>query len=181
MITRETIYRPRTVSFYFDPICPWTWITSRWLVEVADQRDVKVDWRSLSLAELNGGVDRMPSEYQAAGRFSMGALRMLEAMRASGNGDRIGAFYTELGTRLHVEGEMFGPELLQRAATAAGLADYLDAVQDPRWDEAVAESTATAMDLAGPDVGSPVIQADGEGRGFHGPVVSPAPQGEAAL
>ena len=181
MISRETIYRPTTVSFFSDPICPWTWITSRWLVEVAEARSIGIEWRALSLAQLNGGVDRMPEQYQEAGRFSMRALRMMEAMRAEGAGRYIGRFYTELGTRLHVDREQVGTDLLHRAAEAAGVSAYLPASDDRYWDHAVAESTATAMRLAGPDVGSPVLQLGNQNWGFHGPIVSPAPQGEYAL
>ncbi|MBV9280591.1 MAG: DsbA family protein [Chloroflexi bacterium] len=181
MISRETLYRPQTVSFFFDPICPWTWITSRWLVEVAEAREVDVDWRTLSLAELNGGVDRMPAQFQEAGRFSMRALRMIEAMRATGASGRVGAFYTELGMRLHVDGEPAVTDLLRRAADVAGVGGYTGAADDPSWDAAVAGSTAIAMRLAGPDVGSPVLQLDGRTWGLHGPIVSPAPGGEDAL
>lgn len=180
MITRETVYRPTTVSFYFDPICPWTWITSRWLVEAAEARRFAIDWRSMSLAELNGGVENMPEQYQEGGRFSMRVLRMMEAMRADGLIEPIGDFYTDIGTRLHVDGETPGRELLERSAATAGVSEYLGAADDAAWDEVIARSTATAMRLAGPDVGSPVLQLDGQDWGFHGPIVSPAPQGDDA-
>jgi hypothetical protein len=181
MIARETVYRPTTVSFYFDPICPWTWITSRWLVEVAGARGFDIDWRTLSLAVLNGGVERMPAPYQEGGRFSLRALRMMEAVRTDGLRDQIGAFYTELGERLHVDGEAPGLALLQRSADAAGVGAYLPAADDRRWDEVIAGSTWAAMELAGPDIGSPVIVLDGQEWGLHGPIVSPAPQGDDAV
>lgn len=181
MITRETIYRPTTVSFYFDPVCPWTWITSRWLVEVQGARGFRIDWRTLSLAELNGGVDNMPEQYQEMGRFSMGALRMIEAMRAAGEYSRIGPFYTALGTALHVDGVPAGRTLLENSADAAGALTYLPAHRDPRWDQRIADSTRKAIELAGPDTGSPVIQLGDSDRGVHGPIVSPAPVGEDAL
>jgi hypothetical protein len=181
MITRETVSRPTTTAFYFDPICPWTWITSRWLVEVAERREFTVDWRPLSLAQLNGGVENMPLQFQEAGRFSMRLLRMVAALRSGGLEDRVGRFYTEVGTRLHVDGMAPDADLLQRAAEASGVSDYLHAAEDERWDRVVADSTDEAMRLAGPDVGSPVLQIGGQDRGMYGPIVSPTPQGEAAM
>jgi hypothetical protein len=181
MITRETIFRPKTVSFYFDPICPWTWITSRWLAEVQEARGFRVDWRTLSLAELNGGVENMPERYQEMGRFSMGALRMIEAMRAAGDYSKIGPFYTVLGTALYVDGVPAGRTLLENSADATGVLPYLPAHRDSRWDARIAESTARAIELAGPDTGSPVVQLGDSPRGVHGPILSPAPTGEDAL
>jgi hypothetical protein len=156
-------------------------MSSRWLVEVAEIRGLAVDWRSMSLAELNGGVENMPKQYQELGRFSVRALRMVEALRAAGLPDRIGQFYTELGTRLHVEGEAPGLDLLRNAANAAYVSEYLAAADDCYWDMAVAGSTHTAMELAGPDIGSPVLQLGERSRALHGPIVSPPPRGAHAL
>lgn len=181
MITRETITRPTTTDFFFDPICPWTWLTSRWLLEVARARDFEVIWRTFSLAELNGGVENMPEQYQEGGRFSVRVLRVMEALRAAGLNDRIGALYTEVGTRLHVQGEAPRMDLLRAAAEASDTSSYLGAADDPYWDGPVGESTALAMSLAGPDVGSPVLRVGDHDRGVYGPVVSPVPQGADAL
>jgi hypothetical protein len=135
----------------------------------------------MSLAVLNGGIDQMPERFQEGGRFSMRALRMMEAMRAAGFGDRIGELYTDLGTRLHVDREAPSLDLLRRSADAAGVGEFLPLAEDAWWDEAVVSSTWEAVELAGPDIGSPVIRLQGQDRGLHGPIVSPMPSGEEAL
>ena len=89
------------VRFYFDPICPWCWVTSRWLADVvAPERDLDIDWRSISLAVRNEGRD-MPEEYREPTRRTFQMLRVAEALRADGHADQIGALYTEFGTRIH--------------------------------------------------------------------------------
>jgi hypothetical protein len=181
MIERETVRRGERVSFYFDPICPWTWITSRWLVDVADQRGMQIDWRSLSLVVLNAGAEAIDQPQSGAGMISTGSLRMIEAMRQNGRDDLIGPFYTALGTRVHVDSEQPSPHLLQEAARDAGVSGYLVAADDRRWDGAVIQSTAEAIHLAGPDTGSPVLRIHGQDRGMHGPIVSPEPRGKEAL
>jgi 2-hydroxychromene-2-carboxylate isomerase len=181
MIERETIRRTKDVSFYFDPICPWTWITSRWLLDVADERSLHIHWRTMSLAILNGGVEGMPAQYRAPAQFSMCMLRMIEAMRAAGRDDLIGPFFTVVGTRLHVLHERPDRELLESASREAGVTGFLVAADDEYWDEAIEESTDEAMELGGPDVGSPILHVRGFEKGLHGPIVSPAPTGDAAI
>jgi 2-hydroxychromene-2-carboxylate isomerase len=181
MLERETIQRHRNVSFYFDPICPWTWITSRWLVEVVHRKDIHVDWRSLSLVILNNGEDALSLARSGAARLSTDSLRMIEAMRADGREDLVGPFYTALGTRLHVEGEPPVPRTLEAASRDVDASGYLAATEDGRWDDALIRSTAEAMQLGGPDTGSPVLRLGRMDHGTHGPIVSPAPEGDDAL
>lgn len=181
MIERETVPQNRNVSFYFDPICPWTWITSRWLVEVADQRNLRVDWRSLSLVVLNNGEEAISLARSGAARMSTDSLRMIEAMRSNGREDLVGPFYTALGTRLHIDDAPPVPRTLEDAAREAGVTGFLVAAEDNQWDEAVIRSTAEALQLAGPETGSPVLRLGNMDRGTHGPIVSPAPEGEEAL
>jgi hypothetical protein len=181
MIERETVRRGENVSFYFDPICPWTWITSRWLVEVADQRRLRVDWRAMSLVALNGGASSLNAARSGAARLSTGFLRMIEAMRSNGRADLIGPFYTAVGNRLHVEGEQPTMDLLEEAARETGVIGFLVAAEDSHWNEAVLRSTAEAMELGGPDTGSPILRIEGQEHGTHGPIVSPAPRGDDAL
>jgi 2-hydroxychromene-2-carboxylate isomerase len=180
MIERETVRRGESVSFYFDPICPWTWITSRWLEEVAGTRRLKVSWRPLSLVVLNNGPEALQMATGGAAAISTSSLRMVEAMRENGRDDLVGPFYTALGTLLHVDGERPDAQLLERAADEAGVSGYLVAAGDDRWDEAVIRSTAEAIELGGPDTGAPILHLAGHKRGFHGPIVSPAPTGEDA-
>ena len=167
------------VTFFFDPGCPWTWRTSRWLVTAAPARDATVRWRAFSLAILNEG--RIPEQFQTAMASSRRALRLVEGLRADGRHDDIGRFYTELGTRVHEDGEPLNDGTVDAAAQAAGIADAARVLDDPAWDDAVGQSHAAAMESAGPDIGSPVLAVEGVERGLHGPIVSQAPDGQEAL
>ncbi|SBT43869.1 DsbA family protein [Micromonospora auratinigra] len=167
-------------TFFFDPACPWTWRTSRWLVAVAEARGLRVEWRAFSLAILNEGAE-LPAEYAvplaAAGR----ALRLVEALRAEGRHDDAGRFYTELGERTHDAGNPLSDELVAAAAEAAGLTQAAPALDDERWDRAVRESHALSYASAGPDIGSPVLMVPDARRGVHGPIITEVPGTEDAL
>jgi 2-hydroxychromene-2-carboxylate isomerase len=175
------------VHFYFDPMCPWTWMTSRWLVEVARQREVGIDWRTFSLAMLNEGKELPPDllemvpDLPARQALGLQIIRMVESLRQAGRQEDVGRFYTESGTRVHVE--QMPPErgTLEDAARAAGVEDQLAAADDNGWDAAVRASLEEALRRAGPDVGSPVLVLDGNDRGAFGPIVSPAPKGDDAV
>lgn len=160
------------VRVYFEPTCPWTWMTSRWLVAVAGQTDVVIDWRSFSLSVLN--------EDDEEHRLGRPALRVVESLRTAGRDDDIGRFYTELGVRFHRQGEN-DPAVVGRAAEAAGVDDHLGAADDDKWDPALRASLDEALERAGPNVGSPVLVLGGNTRGTMGPIVSPPPEGEDAL
>jgi 2-hydroxychromene-2-carboxylate isomerase len=159
-----------SLDFFFDPGCPWTWRTSRWVLEVAPQRDVAVRWRAFSLDLKN---DTPPTTAQ-------GALRIVEAVWADHGDEPIGRIYTEVGTRFHVDGDT-SLDALAGALQAAGLAaGYLDAAHDERWDAEIRWSMDEAIRVVGDDVGVPILVLDGE-AGLCGPVMEPAPTGEAAL
>ena len=165
------------VEYYFDPACPWTWLTSRWLVDATRHRGIDVSWRSLSLAVVNEG--RIPERYADRVRTSARAHRLLAALRDANRNDLVGAVYTAIGTRVHDGGEDLTDDLVGEAATAAGAAEWLGACDDEAWDAAVNASTAEAIELAGPDVGSPVL-AHGEPRvAMFGPILNTGPRGEA--
>lgn len=168
------------VQFFFDPSCPWTWMTSRWLVEVAGRLEFGVEWRSLSLAVLNAGRE-IPERYRASSEAARSALRVVEAAREAGRHEEVGAFYTHLGTRLHHDQAEPGVALVTEVADATGLGDLAGAATDPAWDEPLARSLDAAIAAAGPGVGSPVVVPPGATTGFFGPIVSPPPTGEAAL
>jgi hypothetical protein len=171
---------PESVTFYFDPACPWTWNTSRWLVEVARERGLSVDWRPLSLTVLNAGRE-IPEQYLAPMRVGHATLRIVAAARAAGQTERIGELYTEVGRRLFYDQETPSMALVRSAAEAAGVGAFADAATDTSYDDAVTASTREATRLGGPDVGSPIVVVGDGGRGFHGPIVSPPPTGNAAL
>ncbi|MGI8968059.1 MAG: DsbA family protein, partial [Chloroflexota bacterium] len=170
-----------TPTFFFDPTCPWTWMTSRWLVEVAAVRNLNVQWRSISLTILHGGIEATPEQDQEGAHFAQRVQRVIEAMLAAGRNDLVGAFYTAIGTRFHVHREPPSQELLVAAAESSGTAAFLGAADDASWDAAVNTSTQAALRLAGPGIGSPVLAFLDLGRGFSGPIVSPSPTGDDAL
>ena len=158
------------LDFFFDPGCPWTWRTSRWVLEVAPHRNVAVRWRAFSV-DLKDGAP--PTTAQ-------GALRMVEAVWADHGDEPIGRLYTEVGVRFH-EGEDTSLDAVAGALRAAGLdAGYLEAAHDDRWDAEVRWSMAEAIRVVGSDVGVPILVLDGE-AGLCGPVMEPAPTGPAAV
>lgn len=167
------------VTFFFDPACPWTWRTSRWLLSVAPSRAVDVQWRAFSLTVLNEG--HPPNQFAAATEASARALRLVEALRADGRQDTIGRFYAELGTRSHERHTSLSDDVVAAAAEAAGITDAERILDDPAWDEAVRESHETAVGSAGPDIGSPVLMLDGAERGLHGPILGALPDEPEAL
>jgi len=171
-----------SVNFFADPCCPWTWNTSRWLVEAADLAGVSIVWRTLSLAELN--KDREVSEhFRPKLTCSRRMARVLEALRAEGRNDEMQAMFTAYGARVHHDDHDPGDDLITACATGCRVdpAFATAAINDEAWDVAIAQSVAEAMELAGPDVGSPIIAIPELGRGFFGPIVSPPPTGNDAL
>jgi 2-hydroxychromene-2-carboxylate isomerase len=168
------------VTFYFDPACPWTWNTSRWLVAVARERDLTVDWRPLSLTVLNAGKE-IPLQYLAPMEVGHATLRVVAAMRAAGQTDGIADLYTEVGRRLFYDHEQPSTALVTGAAEQVGLGVFAAAATDASYDETIEASTREAIQRGGPDTGSPVIVVGESVRGFHGPIVSPPPRGDDAL
>ena len=168
------------IDFWFDPGCPFTWRTSRWLHEVARQRPVQVTWRLMSLSALNAGKD-VPEQYREPMRQGARALRVLAAAEESGGQEALARLYTALGTRRHEHGKDYDDGVFQDAVAEAGLpASVAAAADQERYDAAVLASHEEAQQRAGTEVGSPVTAVAG-GRGFFGPVVVPVPSGEEAL
>ncbi|MFI5492290.1 DsbA family protein [Actinoplanes sp. NPDC051859] len=168
------------VTYFFDPACPFTWRTSRWLVAVAPERDLTVQWRAFSLSILNSGSE-IPEQFRAPMAASNKALRLVEALRADHRHDDIAAFYTELGTRTHEGGAALSDEVVVQAAEAAGIVDPASVLEDASWDEAVRESHEFAFGSAGPDIGTPVLLVEGAARALHGPVIGDVPGRDEAL
>jgi len=160
------------VAYCFDPSCPWTWRTSRWLCGVAPSRGLEIEWRSFSLLLLNDGEG--PPKVHAAAR----ALRVVEALRASGS-PAVGRFYTEIGARTHEVGAELTDDLTRSAAAAAEVDPA--PLDDPSWDGAVRASHDDAFGSAGPDIGSPVLLVEGASRGVHGPILASLPEDGAAV
>lgn len=171
-----------SVQFFFDPSCPWTWMTSRWLTEVAESRDdVDVRWRPFSL-KLKAGENGMPERYAQMANASHRALRVMEAVREGEGDDALGGYYTELGRRIHHDGDNPLTDLEGVVATCGLDAGYLDAADDEKWDAVIRASMAEALGAAGDDVGSPILMLSADQPiAYFGPIVSPAPTGQAAL
>ena len=168
------------IEFYFDPGCPWTWLTSRWLVDAAGQRGIEIHWRSLSLGVLNEG-NEVPEAYRTALAAGTAAHRLIAALLAADRNDLVGEFYTEYGRRVYHDTTSPSVELVGIVADAAGANEWAGAIDDPSWDDAVRQSTHLAIGLAGPDVGSPIVAFGTPKIAFFGPIVSPPPAGENAI
>jgi 2-hydroxychromene-2-carboxylate isomerase len=167
---------PTPVDFWFDPQCPWAWIASRWIHEVALRRPVDVRWRVMSLVVLNEGRD-LPARWR--GTSTLGPVRVCVAAEQKYGPEVLGRLYTELGTRLHHEQAPNDRATAEAALRAAGLDGGLaEATDSTAYDPALRESHRDAMDRVGHDVGTPVISV--AGNAFFGPVVTPVPRGEAA-
>lgn len=168
---------PTPVDFWFDPICPWAWMTSRWVGEVEGMRDISVSWHVMSLAVLNEGNpdDPHPEDHARA----WGPVRVVEAARAEAGDAVVKPLYDAIGTRIHPGGNHDYDAVLAPALAEVGLPEDLAAYgRRHDYDDAVRASTAEALELVGHDVGTPVISV--AGNAFFGPVVTPAPHGEAA-
>ncbi|MCR8671463.1 DsbA family protein [Agrococcus sp. HG114] len=168
---------PQRVRMWFDPTCPWAWMTSRWLGEVADRRGFDVDWQVMSLAVLNEGRD-LPEAYAARMPRSMRLTRLVTAARAAGGDGVVKPLYDALGERIHHERRKDDDAIVAEALAEVAL-DLSLAAETDEHDDALRASHQAAIDLVGDDVGTPVIAVDD--TAFFGPVVSPAPTGEAAL
>jgi hypothetical protein len=173
-----------TADLWFDPICPFAWMTSRWLLQVQQVRDVDVKFHVMSLSVLNEGRDDIPQRYKDMLDRSWGPVRVVIAAEEKFGNDVVADLYTALGTRIHLHDHELNRDLYVAALEEVGLpAELADAAESIDYDEALRRSHHAGMDPVGEDVGTPVIHAPGPDGGqvaFFGPVVSPAPKGEAA-
>lgn len=179
-----------TADFWFDPLCPWAWLTSRWMREVERVRPVEVRWHVMSLAVLNeprmdpSSPDALPERYIELMKSAWGAVRICVAAEREHGSQVLGPLYTAIGTRFHDQGKSQDRATLIEALEETGLpASLADAADSDAYDAAVRASHRAGIDLVGQDVGTPVIAvpgADGARVAFFGPVITPAPKGEAA-
>jgi 2-hydroxychromene-2-carboxylate isomerase len=197
-VSSEAIVAPRVggydLHFYFDPVCPFAWMTSKWVRMVAAQRDYRVDWRFISLRILNANVDyatHFPPEYEAGHTAGLRLLRVAARVRKEHGREAVGPLYEAIGTRIFDTSRDVDPlsasgqgsrSMLEPLLRHAGLPiDLVDALDDTALDEVVGAETEEALGLTGRDVGTPILHFKPPGgTAFFGPVISRLPSTDDA-
>lgn len=176
----ETSAVPASVEFWFDPSCPWAWMTSRWAGEVAEARGFEIQWNIMSLAILNEDREDLPEAYRDFLPRALRLARLVNAVRETHGQQAVKPLYDALGSRIHPGERTDWDAIIVEALAAAGLpasdAAYADSDE---FDASLRESHGSGISRVGQDVGTPILSVDGVA--FFGPVVSPAPTGDDAL
>lgn len=170
---------PTPVEFWFDPLCPWAWMTSRWLMEVEQHRDLDVTWSLMSLSALNEGRD-LPEGYRDLMDRGWGPVRVIMAAQKAHGAEVVKPLYDAMGTQIHPGGNKDFDDVIATALAEVGLpAELAEAAHRTDLDDDLRAAQARVVELVGDEVGTPVIQVNG--AAFFGPVVTPSPKGQAAL
>ena len=179
------------LEFYFDPVCPWAWITSRWVTNVQQLRNYEVSWKFISLRMINAERGYAGHEaYEQIHNAGLAGLRVASAARAQGGNTSVAAVYTALGNAIHIGGRreelVNDPKsfLLSIVADAGLPAEVAAAFDDSTHDEVIRYETEAALSRTGKDVGTPILTFNPKSANeasLFGPVISQAPKGDEAM
>jgi 2-hydroxychromene-2-carboxylate isomerase len=166
-------------DFWFDPQCPFAWVTSRWIGEVEAVRNITVDWHIMSLSVLNENREDLSDDYKAMIAKGWGPVRVITAAAAAHGDKVIKPLYDAMGTMIHHDGNKDLDDVVVKALAEVGLpADLADAASSDAFDADVRASHEDGISRVGQDVGTPVVAFNG--TAFFGPVITRIPRGEEA-